>query len=455
MSATAVPHSPDAEEAVVSRLLREPALTGQVVGTQLEAGHFHLAATRLLYDALVEAFYAEDPVDPLVIGRLHAKKLARIWNVSERQAIRLVVELGQRASDGSPTEHAGLIRRDADYRRLLSLADDIRDRVASESEAPDEIAGIASQSALAIAAGGVAAQELVSFEDAGRAFVHDIQVRKAAREQGVELGVYFGLTAIDSFVRGLQPTELLLLAGEPGTGKSAICSRGTLTFAASQAQRPEEKRIGSLIISLEMGPSPSNARFASMLGQIAGEDLREAKITSVQLATLIERWRDRASTPLWFNYAPTLRASQLRALISEAIRRHNVGLVVIDHFRMWDLDRRLPNKTDEDEEKVRFLKEQIAGALNVAVVCLAHTRKPDPGSNGRPQMADLRGSYQVAAHSDLVGFIYRPSMYATRAQIEKGETKDTDAEMIWAKNRHGKPGSMSFYLDASRMLIVD
>jgi replicative DNA helicase len=122
---------------------------------------------------------------------------------------------------------------------------------------------------------------------------------------------------------------------------------------------------------------------------------------------------------------------------------------------MFDLDQRLDNKLDEDEEKVRFLKEQIAATLNVAVICLAHTRKPDPASNGRPKMSDLRGSYQVAAHSDFVSFIYRPRMYATQAQIDALKVKDTDAEMIWAKNRHSDPGSAEFYFDARSMLITD
>jgi replicative DNA helicase len=86
---------------------------------------------------------------------------------------------------------------------------------------------------------------------------------------------------------------------------------------------------------------------------------------------------------------------------------------------------------------------------------LAHTRKPDQNSNGRPKMSDLRGSYQVAAHSDFVSFIFRPSMYATQAQMDAGEISDTDAEMIWAKNRHGNPGSEKFYMDAGRMFIAD
>jgi replicative DNA helicase len=238
-------------------------------------------------------------------------------------------------------------------------------------------------------------------------------------------------------------------------GKSAVWWRGALSFAERQAKRPVDKQVGTLILSLEMSATPSATRFASMLAGLNGAELRQGRISQGELATVVREWRERVQVPLWLNYAPTLKASQMRAVISEAIRRHNVGLVVIDHFRMWDLDERLPNKNDEDEEKVRFLKEQLASSLNVAVVCLAHTRKPDQGSNGRPKMSDLRGSYQVAAHSDFVSFVFRPWMYASQGQIDAGEVRDTDAEMIWAKNRHGNPADLPFYFDPRKMFIAD
>jgi replicative DNA helicase len=452
---TAVPHNPEVEEALIGRLLAEPQHTGEVVGALLEPGDFYLAANRLLYGAVVESFYADQPADAMTLGELHAKALSRMWNIDERQAVQRVVGLSGHPSTGSPVDHAHLVKRDSDYRALLKLADGVRDRVLAERESPEQIAGITTQMAMQIATKQALTNELVSFADAGRAFVSAMRYAMTARAQGVELGAYFGLKAVDNFTKGMKPGELLMAGGEPGVGKSAVWWKAALTFARRQAKRPENMRLGTMIISLEMSPEPSNARFASMLSGVDGDRLREATLNNAELERIIARWREDKGVPLWMNYAPTLRASQLRALVSEGIRRHNVGVVVLDHFRMFDLDQRLDNKLDEDEEKVRFLKEQIAATLNVAVICLAHTRKPDPASNGRPKMSDLRGSYQVAAHSDFVSFIYRPRMYATQAQIDALKVKDTDAEMIWAKNRHSDPGSAEFYFDARSMLITD
>lgn len=452
---TAVPHNPEVEEALIGRLLSHPARTGEVVGTLLDQTDFYLAANRMLYGAIVEAFYADDAIDPLTLGELHAKRLSRLWGLDERQAVQRVVALASATSTGSPVDHAKLVKRDADYRALLKLADDVRERVLAEQGSPEEIAGITTQLAMQVATQQALTNELVGFEDAGRAFVASARRAMAAREQGIELGAYFGLKAIDKFTKGLKPGELIMAGGEPGVGKSAVWWKAGLTFARRQAKRPVGQRIGTLVVSLEMSPEPSNARFASMISGVSGDHLREGSLTSAELERIINRWREDKDVPLWMNYAPTLRASQLRALVSEGIRRHNIGVVVLDHFRMFDLDQRLQNKLDEDEEKVRFLKEQIASSLNVAVICLAHTRKPDQGSNGRPKMSDLRGSYQVAAHADFVSFIFRPTMYATQAQIDVGEISDTDAEMIWAKNRHGDPGTEPFFFDARSMLITD
>jgi replicative DNA helicase len=362
---TAVPHNPQVEAGLIGRLLREPARIGEVVGTLLEVQHFYLAAHRLLYGAIIESFFADDPIDATVIGELRAKPLSRLWSVPEDKVASYVAAIGTDAPSGSPVAHAHLIKRDADYRALLKLSDEIREHVEAEKLSPEEIAGVTSQTATAVATSSVIAQEqLVSFGDAGRAFILEARQAQQTREAGLQLGAYFGLRAIDDYTSGLRGGEVLMAGGEPGVGKSAVFWKAALNFAAHQGTLPVDKRVGTLILSLE-------------------------------------------------------------------------------------------NKLDEDEEKVRFLKEQLAGSFNVAVVCLAHTRKPQPGSNGRPRMEDLRGSYQVAAHADFVGFVYRPAMYAKQKELDAGEVVDTDAEMIWAKNRHGKPGSREFYFAPERMFIAN
>jgi replicative DNA helicase len=205
---TDVPHNPLVEEALLGRLLRDPGQIADASATLLEPAHFYTAAHRLIYGALLESFYADEPVDPLVVGELHAKQLSKLWQVDEPTAVERVVALPAKIQLGSTVQQtAGLIKRDHDYRQLLRLAEDIRDRVAAEKQSPEEIAGVTGQAAMAVATSAVMmSQEIVPFGDVGRHFVRDIQIRQAAREQGVELGAYFGLKAIDTATSGLQPS---------------------------------------------------------------------------------------------------------------------------------------------------------------------------------------------------------------------------------------------------------
>jgi replicative DNA helicase len=185
-----------------------------------------------------------------------------------------------------------------------------------------------------------------------------------------------------------------------------------------------------------------------------GGRMREGKTSEEDLRTIIREWKARTGIPLFFNFTSTLRASQMRALIVEAIRLHNVGLVVIDHMRYFDMDGRYDSQLAEEEAKARYLKEDIAKALNVAVIVLAHTTKAiENRDDRRPRLSDLRGSGQVAAHADFVGFVHRPFNAASESDREDGLVKRTEAELIWAKNRHGLDGSAPFYFDPSTMTV--
>lgn len=446
------PFSKDAEQSVVGQMLRNQKTVGLVVGAMLEPHHFYGAGTRRLFHELVSAFYADEPTDALSIAEGCVKDLTRIWSCEEKEAIARVQALAHKRYDGNAVDHAMLVKRDSDYRALLALSDEIRQGVIAELSEPDELAGLASQTAMQIATNSLHTHEIVPYADLGREFIRQQKVLQEAHRKGIELGAYFGLSFLDSFMRGLRPTELMFLAGEPGAGKSAVAWKAVQMFAERQLKKPPEMRIGTLVLSLEMGMEPSNVRLAGAISGVDGGKMREGRTSDDELAKIISEWSKRKEIPLYFNFTSQLKVSQARALIVEAIRRHNIGVVVIDHFKYVLSDQRHQNSLEEDEEKARFLKEAIAKELNVAVICLAHTTKLS-SEDGRPKLRDLRGSYMVAAHADFVGFVYRPYEYAKQDDIDAGKVKRTDAELIWDKNRHGLEGTARFFFDPSAMQV--
>jgi replicative DNA helicase len=322
---------------------------------------------------------------------------------------------------------------------------------------PQEAGADISHQAMMVATSTLLTTDILSFGDLGRRYVQTAEAERAARAAGKELGAHFGLKFIDQWTRGVRPSEFWIIGGEPGTGKSAVSWAAAMKFAERQAVNPMNEQVGTLVLSLEMGEGDSEMRIAQSISKVDGGKLREARQTDEDMRRIITEWGRRKDLPIWFNFSSTIRASQLRAIVVEAIRRHNCGLVVIDHFRYFDMDHRTrDNPVVEDEEKARFLKEDIAKDLNVAVVCLAHTTKGvEMQADRRPTLSNLRGSGQVAAHADFVSFVYRPYMYASEQAKDMGEVFDTDAEMIFRKNRHGVDGISRFTFEPHTMTVKD
>lgn len=453
-----LPHSRDAEISVVGRCLADPSIVPEVMAV-VQPEHFYVGATKLVFETIVEQHYADAPTDPLTVSERVGKRLANGWNIPEEEAQRRVQQWAADPPPGNLLDHAKLVKSHSDYRGLLKIADMLRAEVATEEKTPEQIAGIASQAATAVATSNTAiGEELVSFGDSGREFIRHLKVEMAAVQQGVEMGVYFGMPFLDNWTRGLRPGELLIGAGEPGVGKSMVFWRGAQLFAERQALKvargqiaPGEKPIGTLVVSAEMSDRESNARLATALTGLDGGQIREAKIATGEFERIVAEWGKRKDIPLWFNYRSHLRLSQLKALVTEAIRQHNVGLVVVDHFRHLDSDRRVDDPNERDEIRARFLKEQIAKDLNVAVVCIAHSAKMREGR--RPILSDLRGSGQIAAAADIVGFVYRPYIYASEKAKDAGEVSPHEAEFIYAKNRNGPEGIADFTFDPSTVTV--
>lgn len=454
------PEAREAERSVIAQMMTGGTrVAGEVIGTQLEAADFHKAVNRALYETLYEHYYKDEPMDPLTIAEMSVDRLRHLLGTDDTgEIVTRVKSYVEEPSPGRVVDHAKVIKRASDYRKLIQVGTDLISQATEQSKTPQEVGADASHQSMQIATSTLLTTDILSFRDLGVRYIKSAEEERAARARGKELGAHFGMKFIDNWTRGVRPTELWIIGGEPGAGKSAVSWAAAMRFAERQAHfnGPTNEEIGCLVLSLEMGEGDSENRIAQSISKIDGARLREARQSDDDMRNIIREWGRRKDIPLHFNFSSTVRASQLRAIIVEAIRRHNCGLVVIDHFRYFDLDHRLRDSMQEDEEKARFLKEDIAKDLNVAVICLAHTTKSvEQQTDRRPTLSNLRGSGLVAAHADFVSFVYRPYMYASEKAKDTGEVFDTDAEMIFRKNRHGVDGISRFYFEPHTMTVDD
>lgn len=454
----APPNSPATEWSVVGAMLANESIVGEIIGAQVEPDDFFSPDARITFETIVEMHYADERIDALTVGERLRYPLSKQWRVPEANVTQRLYEYAQgHAFDTAAVDHARLVRTLSDKRRLMTVALSAVHEIEAGEKSPEEIGDVLTTETAKITTGSKMRAELMPWLDAGRDYTRYLARLKLAREKGIELAAYTGFQFFDSFVKGLAPTELMMVAGEPGVGKSACAWSMAEGFARRQMKKDPDKRIGTLILSMEMGLILSSARLAQTLTGIDGGRLREGIVSDDQIREVANAFLAHREMPVYFNFASNFRMSQMRALVVDAIRRYNVGLVLIDHFRQFDPDRRINNPNQEDEAKARFLKESLAKELNVAVICIAHTVKlRREGSDGRPTLADLRGSGQVAAHCDIVSFVYRPRPYASKDEIELGTAPDEEqAELIFEKNRSGSLGSSQFYMDLSRMEVRD
>lgn len=495
------PHSQEAEISVLAQMMARPKIISEVAGEVLFPEHFYRDRNRKLFELIVEHYVAGDSIDPLTIGEAAAARDIGLGDQHEAiEKLQRLTAHGQTVQ-GAIAAHAAIVRRKADQRSLLSLTYEAQAKILNEHADPDDVAALLTEGGMKVVTEGLHHHETISYGDLGRHFVRRMHGLMAARAQGYELGVYFGIRAIDDYTRGLKPTELMIIAGPPGSGKSAVSWTAGKKFAERQESQQERKeraerlrwqqelseddrrawlqehmpdapeeekaiiwqdgprvpdeRIGTLVLSLEMGQEPSEDRLAQEVAGVDGGKLREGSLTTEELQAIVKAWRPHKNLRMYFNFTSHFRASQMRAYISDEIRTHKIGLVIIDHFRYFDLDRRPDDRNKEDEEKARFLKTHIAEDLNVAVICLAHTTKEIDTRDKRPTLKHLAGSGQIAAHADFVGFVHRPIKYASKKAIESGDVKATDAELIWEKNRHNLEERAPIYLDLSKMHLAD
>jgi replicative DNA helicase len=450
--------NPQAEWAVVGSLLKDPELVGEIIGTQLEPDDFTDAAAKVIYAATLDRYYSSTTVDPLIVGEMVKPELSVIWSLADETQIfqRLQQQLLASGDFSDNTlDHAAIVRRLSTTRQLASVAADILMACQDGKLTPSELGDRMSSEALRITSGTAKRQELMDWLDVGRTYLKRLAYMRRLRASGREYGVYTGLSFVDDWTKGIGPGELCFLAGDAGSGKSALAWEATKGFARRQLIKPPEEQVCTLLLSMEMGEIPTGQRFAQGLTSIDGMRLREGDVTDEEYKRIVQEWASLKGLPLRMNFASNFRLSQMRALIVEGIRRHNVGFVVIDHFRMLDPDKPVENGVREDEVKVRFLKESVAKDLNVAVLCLAHTIKVGRGVEGgaRPRLSDLRGSGQISAAADMVAFLHRPYRVAGEHERAEGDVLETDAELVWAKNRFGTESVALFRFDPATMQL--
>jgi len=269
-----------------------------------------------------------------------------------------------------------------------------------------------------------------------------------------------GIMAIDEMLGGLHDSDLIIIAGRPAMGKTALATNIAFNCAAKYVSDKNEgadmkNSKGAVIgfFSLEMAKDQLAARILSERAQVNSEDMRRGKLTEEEFSRLARAAKEIQETPLFIDDTPALSISALRTRARRLKRQKNLGVVVIDYLQLMRGTGRGTageNRVQEISEITRGLKG-LAKELNIPVIALSQlSRKVEERPNKRPMLSDLRESGSIEQDADIVLFVYRKEYYLEKEKPENGndeqkwlaemEQAKGKAEIIAGKNRHGAAG---------------
>jgi replicative DNA helicase len=463
--ARSMPANIDAEAAFIGALLIDNELL-QELTVPLRAEHFHITLHQRVFDRIATLIDRGSIVTPVTLkpyfeGDEALKELGGIGYLARLTA----------SGEGllAPREIAQQIYDLALLRELISVGRNLVEGALDTSNdvAPMEKIEQAEAALFQVAVGATGGSEAQSFGLATNTALGMIEL--AINSGGHVSGKTTGLVSINEKVGGLHDSDLIILAGRPGMGKSSLATN--IAFNCANRYQNDlrdgiepDKSVGApvALFSLEMSADQLATRILAEQAGISSEALRMGKISRDDFEQLSYASQRLAELPLYIDDTPALSVAGLRTRARRLKRRHDIGLIVVDYLQlMQGSQRSQDNRVNEISEISRGLKT-LAKELQVPVIALSQlSRAVEQRDDKRPMLSDLRESGSIEQDADMVWFIYREDYYVASREpkrpVDSDDAKVHDAHAAWAqemesvfglaelivaKQRHGATGKV-------------
>ena len=469
----ALPQNVEAEGALLGALMIDNRLV-EDVQLKLRPDHFFEPVHGRIYEAILRMTDANRVANPVTLKPMFDGDEA----IRELGGPAYLAQLtGSGAAIIGARDFAAQIYDLALLRALVGVGRDLVEGALDTSEEVAPLAQIerAETELYKVAEEGGAEGKAKSFGDASKLALE--MAERALNSGGHLSGFTTGLDSLNTKIGGLHKSDLTIVAGRPGMGKSAL---GT-NFAVAAAKRflrdaedgiAPEKSAGApvALFSLEMSADQLATRILAEQSGITSENLRTGRITQHEFRDLARAATELQSLPLYIDDTPGLTIAALRTRARRLKRQKGIGMIVVDYLQLLQgTGRGNDNRVQEISEISRGLK-QLAKELDVPVIGLSQlSRQVEQREDKRPQLSDLRESGSIEQDADIVLFIYREDYYVKGVEVEmptpdeaasnperRQKYEDWDAkyqavkgkaEIIVAKQRHGSTGIVRVRFD--------
>tara|TARA_B100001250_G_scaffold66830_1_gene53344 strand:- start:9184 stop:10602 length:1419 start_codon:yes stop_codon:yes gene_type:complete len=297
---------------------------------------------------------------------------------------------------------------------------------------------------------GSVSSSLVKFDEAVK-FTIEMATNAYKNEEGI-VGVPTGLRDLDDRLGGLHKSDLIIIAGRPSMGKTALATN--IAFNAAKNIQENNKKSCVAFFSLEMSSEQLSTRILAEQSRIKSNDIRRGKISDEQFDKFIETSKNISELPLFIDETPAISIAALSNRARRIKRLYGLDMIVVDYIQLMRAS--LNNKdgrVQEISEITQGLKA-IAKELSVPVLALSQlSRQVEQRDDKKPQLSDLRESGSIEQDADVVMFVYREAYYLERKEPRPSTVEHAEwqakmnevsilAEIIIGKQRHGPTGKI-------------
>lgn len=418
-----LPYSVEAEQTVLGAVLLDPDCLPTVIA-HLKPESFYREQHRALFALILRMFSNGAPAD--IITVVNEAVSEGIFETAAMAKTYLKGITENVPSTKNILSYCVIVEDKYLLRSLIDAAKEIIDSATEGADSAKNILDLAEQKIYDIRQG----REIDGLTRLSEIVVsaYDRIQKLSGDEREQYQGLRSGYSLLDSYISGLNKSDLIVVAGRPGSGKTTFA----VNIAANVAKKSPDSEIA--IFSLEMSKEQIAARMLSAESLVPNSSLTGGMISPDEWIKLAEAADVLSRMPVYIDDTAGITVPQIKAKLR---RLRNLGLVVIDYLQLMESPSFHNNRVTEVSEITRQIK-LMAKELNVPVILLSQlNRSVESRQDHRPMPSDLRESGSIEQDADIILFIYRESMY------DKQNPNQSAAECIIAKNRHGSTGTVN------------
>ena len=418
-----LPYNLDAEQAVLGTLLIDPGSVSTAI-LHLKPESFYREQHRQLFTIMIRLFSNGGSADVVTVvnesvsqGVFETEAMARTYIKGLADSVPSTANL---------KSYCEIVEEKYLLRSLMNACSEIIEAAGDGSESAQSLLDLAEQKIYDIRQG----REVDGLTRLSEIVVsaYDRIQKLSGEDKEQYQGLRSGYSMLDNYIAGLNKSDMIVVAGRPGSGKTTFA----VNIAANVAKRSKDAEI--VIFSLEMSKEQLAARMLSSEALVPNSSLTAGTISSDEWIKLAEAADVLSQMNIYIDDTAGITVPQIKAKLR---RMKNLGLVVIDYLQLMESANFHNNRVTEVSEITRQIK-LMAKELNVPVILLSQlNRSVEARTDHRPMPSDLRESGSIEQDADIILFIYRESMY------DKQNPNQSAAECIVAKNRHGTTGTVN------------